>query len=551
MAEVCAAAHDLAHLGETRSAEKVRFFVTHPWTSRCDLDKNVQTAHLLKMVAQIRSLLLLTPRPAQGPTPLNGEPPMNTISRHARRHLSKSLSRRLNLMIALPLSAAAIATLVACGGGGGGTASSSNGTAVAMSTYITDAVSDDYSQVWVGVLKITAVDSTGAEVTLFSADTPQVYNLSSLDSVGQLMAAATIPSGTYRAVKVTLADDVSLVKVSDGSTVPAYFNGDGSTKTIRVEVEYNAAAENALVLDFDLQRFTTVVNASGKTIVQPVILKRAKGDLKDFIRNQAEVHGTVTAISGNSLTINDRRLGNGVVVTLATDGVVVDEATRSTVALSSITVGSRIEAKGVITSSTDTTTATVAATVIKVESSSSGSVSDDASNRARGEGTVVSYDAANKLLTLALAEASFLPSSQQVVVDLTNARYAHGTVADLTAGTVVTFKGALNTAASPTSDVLARVVDVEGAASSSSNSGNALSEVNGTITAVSGTTVTLNTSSGVITVNTSGALVKEGKASCLAVGGTLEAKGTLSGSTLTARVLEVSGGGCVDNRRHR
>ncbi|MEY2838000.1 MAG: hypothetical protein RJB60_299, partial [Pseudomonadota bacterium] len=131
---------------------------------------------------------------------------MNAISRHARRHLSKSLSRRLNLMIALPLSAAAIATLVACGGGGGGTASSSNGTAVAMSTYITDAVSDDYSQVWVGVLKITAVDSTGAEVTLFSADTPQVYNLSSLDSVGQLMAAATIPSGTYRAVKVTLAD---------------------------------------------------------------------------------------------------------------------------------------------------------------------------------------------------------------------------------------------------------------------------------------------------------------------------------------------------------
>jgi len=166
-------------------------------------------------------------------------------------------------------------------------------------------------------------------------------------------------------------------------------------------------------------------------------------------------------------------------------------------------------------------------------------------------GTVVSYDTANKLLTLALAEASFLPSSQQVVVDLTNARYAHGTVADLTAGTVVSFKGALNTAASPTSDVLARVVDVEGAASSSSNSGNALSEVNGTITAVSGTTVTLNTSSGVITVNTSGALVKEGKASCLAVGGTLEAKGTLSGSTLTARVLEVSGGGCVDNRRHR
>ena len=474
---------------------------------------------------------------------------MNAIARHTRRHLHARLSHRLTLAIALPLSAAALATLVACGGGGGGTASTGSAT-VAMNTYITDAVSDDYSQVWVGVLKITAVDSTGNEVTLFSADTAQIFNISSLDSVGQLLAAATIPTGTYRAVKVTLADDVSLVKVSDGSTVQAYFTGNGSTRTIRVDVEYNAAAENALVLDFDLQRFTTTVNASGQTLVQPVILKRGKGDLKNFIRNQAEVHGTVTAVSGNSITLNDRRLGNGVVLTLATDGVVVDEATRSTVSLSSITVGSRIEAKGVVTSSTDTTTATVAATVIKIESSSSGSVQDTDTNRARGEGTVVSYDSTSKLLTLALSEASFLPSSQQVVVDLSNARFAHGTAAQLTAGTYVTFKGALNTATSPTSDVIARVVDVEGAASSSSNAGNVLSEVNGTITAVSGTTVTLNTSSGVITVDTSGALVKQGRTSCLAVGATLEAKGSLSGSTLSARVLEVSGGGCVDNRRH-
>jgi Domain of unknown function (DUF4382)/Domain of unknown function (DUF5666) len=475
---------------------------------------------------------------------------MNAIARHTRRHLHARLSHRLTLAIALPLSAAALATLVACGGGGGSTASNASGT-VAMNTYITDAVSDDYSQVWVGVLKITAVDASGTEVTLFSADTAQIYNLSSLDSVGQLLAAATIPTGTYRAVKVTLADDVSLVKVSDGSTVQAHFTGDGSTKTIRVDVAYNAADENALVLDFDLQRFTTTVNASGQTIVQPVILKRAKGDLKNFIRNQAEVHGTVTAVNGNSITINDSRLGNGVVVTLATDGVVVDEATRTTVSLSNITVGSRIEAKGVLTSSTDTTTATVAATVIKIESSHSGSVPDTASNRARGEGTVVSYDSTSKLLTLSLSEASFLPASQQVVVDLSNARYAHGTAAQLTAGTYVTFKGALNTTASPTSDVLARVIDVEGAASASSNAGNVLSEVNGTITAISGTTVTLNTSSGVITVDTSGALVKEGRASCLAVGATLEAKGSLSGSTMTARVLEVSGGGCVDNRRHR
>ena len=137
-----------------------------------------------------------------------------------------------------------------------------------------------------GVLKITAVDSAGAEVTLFSSDTPVIHNLSSLDSVGQLMSAATIPAGTYRAVKVTLADEVSLVSRPDSNgdttTTAAYFTGNGSTKVIRVDVTYNAAAENALVLDFDLQRFTTTVNTSGQTIVQPFIFKRAKDDLKDL-----------------------------------------------------------------------------------------------------------------------------------------------------------------------------------------------------------------------------------------------------------------------------
>jgi enhancing lycopene biosynthesis protein 2 len=464
------------------------------------------------------------------------------------------MSRPLFQLIAWPLSAAALATLVACGGGGGSTASS-GGQQVAMSTYITDAVSDDYSQVWVGVLKITAIDTSGAEVTLFSSDTAQIYNLSSLDSVGQLMAQATIPAGTYRAVRVTLADQITLVD-NNGASVDAFFTGDGSTKTLRVEIEYNPAAENALVLDFDLARFTTSINASGQTIVSPIIVKRPKSDLRDFIRNQAEVHGTVVSVdaANNQVVVNDSRLGNGVAITLATDGVVVNESTRTTTTLASLSAGMRIEAKGTITSSTDTTTATVQASVIKIESSSAGSIADTLANRARGEGTVVSYDSANKLLTVALSEASFLPEDRNVVVDVNSARFAHGSTADLlVVGASVSFKGALNTAANATSDVIARVVDVEGASSdddSSSSSAN-VSEVEGTITAVSGTVVTVSTGSTTYTVETAGALIKEGRSSCLVTGATLEAKGTLSGTTLTARVLEVKGGGCVDNRRRR
>ncbi len=460
------------------------------------------------------------------------------------------MSRPLFQLIAWPLSAAALATLVACGGGGGSTASS-GGQQVAMSTYITDAVSDDYSQVWVGVLKITAIDTSGNEVTLFSSDTAQIYNLSSLDSVGQLMSQATIPAGTYRAVRVTLADEITLVKASDGSSVDAFFTGDGSTKTLRVEIEYNPAAENALVLDFDLARFTTSVNATGQTIVSPIIVKRPKSDLREFIRNQAEVHGTVVSVNTatNQVVVNDSRLGNGVVITLATDGVVVDETTRTTTTLASLTAGMRVEAKGIVVSSTDSTTATVQASVIKIEASN---IADTRANRARGEGTVVGYDSATQLLTVALNEASFLPDSRDVVVDVTNARFAHGSTADLlVVGAEVSFKGSLNTAASASSDVIARVVDVEGADSDddSSSSSSNVDEVEGTVTAVSGTTVTVSTGSTTYTVETAGALFREGRSSCLVVGATLEAKGALSGNVLTARVLEVKGGGCVDNRR--
>ena len=461
----------------------------------------------------------------------------------------KLTHRPLFQLIAWPLSAAALATLVACGGGGGSTASS-GGQQVAMSTYITDAVSDDYSQVWVGVLKITAIDTSGNEVTLFSSDTAQIYNLSSLDSVGQLMSQATIPAGTYRAVRVTLADEITLVD-NNGASVDAFFTGDGSTKTLRVEIEYNPAAENALVLDFDLARFTTSVNAGGQTIVSPIIVKRPKSDLRDFIRNQAEVHGTVVSVdtATNQVVVNDSRLGNGVVITLATDGVVVDETTRATTTLASLTAGMRIEAKGTVVSSTDSTTATVQASVIKIEASN---IADTRANRARGEGTVVSYDSANKLLTVALNEASFLPDDREVVVDVTNARFAHGSTADLlVAGAEVSFKGSLNTASSATSDVIARVVDVEGASSDddSSESQANVNEVEGTVTAVNGTVVTVSTGAGTKTVETAGALIREGRSSCLVVGATLEAKGTLSGTTLAARVLEIKGGGCVDNRR--
>ena len=141
----------------------------------------------------------------------------------------------------LALQAACVSALVAgCGGGGSTAPDLSSGAplqvqSVPLQTYITDNLATDYSKVWVSIEKITAVDGSGAEVTLFDATTsPAVVNLSSLASVGQFMSTVSIPVGVYSEVRVTLTNSVSLVSLDGSTTVAAKLAPTGSDFVVHV-----------------------------------------------------------------------------------------------------------------------------------------------------------------------------------------------------------------------------------------------------------------------------------------------------------------------------
>lgn len=456
------------------------------------------------------------------------------------------------------LSVVAAAALVACGGGGGGGGTSpgagTGGTAqaqsVAVQTFITDNLATDYSKVWVTIKKITAVDGSGTEVTLLDATaSPAVVNLSSLASIGQFMATVTIPAGIYTEVRVTLDNSVRLVSLDGATTTSAKFSSTAGDFIWHVRnVSIDASASGQIVLDFNLAKFT--YDAATGLVTPTVELPKPSDAFQKFVAQKAEVHGTVVSVdtTARTLKIDDARLGKGIVVTLAKDAVLIAEADGKVLALGDLKAGDRIEIKGTVTpGATSADPVTILATAIHVEPAASAPVL-----RASGEGKVTAV--AGPLVTVSLDEASFLPGSDSVVVDVSTAKFAHGKATDIVVGARIEFRGTVSgTGAS--AQVMAAVVDLDGAPSQAERDrdpGAGFALLEGAVTAIAadGTfTVTLPhaegpLAAGAYTVNAAGAVFREGRASCLAVGIKVEAAGTLSGTALAAKVLELSGAGC-------
>lgn len=461
---------------------------------------------------------------------------------------------RLNQSLILTLSAAALAVLAACGGGGDTDTTTPTATAssVTLQTYITDNLATEYSKVWVTIKKITATDSTGAVVTLLDATaTPVVVNLSSLADVGQFMSSVTLPAGLYTQVAVTLGNDVQLVSLDGATTVTGKFSaGTGDFVWSVRHLSLDTATTGQLVLDFNLARFT--YNAATGLVTPQVDVLSPTDAFRKFVRQQAHVHGTVQSVdtAAGTITVNDSRLGTGVVVSLATDAVISNEATGATLTLAQLAVGTRIGIKGTVTpGATTADPVTVSATVVHVESTTL---------RARGEGTISAIQ--GSLVTVKLTDANFLPGSDSVVIDVSEASFPHGLLSDLAVGVVVSFRGQVSGIGSA-AVITANTVDVRGAASSrarTAHPGHAYtgSGVRGTVDAVaadgsftftvasSGATTAV--AAGTYTVTTAGATYHDGTASCLVAGATVKVVGTLSGSTLAASVLDVHG--CAGQR---
>jgi hypothetical protein len=466
----------------------------------------------------------------------------------------RSISQPRASKIHLALQVACVAALVA-GCGGGGTAPGASGASpsqvqsVPLQTYITDNLATDYSKVWVSIEKITAVDGTGAEVTLLDATAaPAVVNLSSLAAVGQFMSTVDIPVGVYSEVRVTLANSVQLVSLDGSSTITGKLAPTGADFIIHVKgLSVDTSTNGQLVLDFNLARFT--YDASSGLVTPVVEVPKPSDAFGKFVAQQANVNGTVQSIdvANRILVVNDARLGNGVIVTLTTDAVVVDEASGATVSLATLAAGAHVEIQGMVTpGATTADPVTVVASVVHVEAAHP----PVAVLTVAGTGKVSAVN--GNLVTVALDEASFLPGANGIVVDVGSAKFAHGQLSDLAAGVTVAFRGSIS-GTSASAVVLATDIDVQGAPSQSDLQQNPEQR----FTAVNGAIATLNSDGtltvgvtradgpvvvpGLYTVDASHATYLKGNASCLAVGNVVQAVGSLVSTTMTAKYMNVAG----------
>jgi hypothetical protein len=454
-----------------------------------------------------------------------------------------------HLIIALTATAAAV--LAACGGGGATTTSgSAQVQSVTVQTYITDNLATEYSKVWVSIKKISVIDGSGAEVNLFDATAaPAVVNLSSLASVGQFMSTVAIPAGIYSEIHVTLANTVQLVSLDGATTTDAKFDASGTDFVWKVRnVSIDASSGGQIVLDFNLAKFS--YNATTGLVTPALDLPKPVDAFRKFVHQKAELHGTVQKVDAQAgtITMDDPRLGNGVVVTLAKDAVLLNEADGKILTLADITAGTRVEIRGTVTpGATTADPVTVLATVVHVEPAAA-----PTAPRVRGEGVVTAV--AGTLVTVTVNEANFLPGTNSVVVDVSAAKFAHGSAADIATGVKLEFGGTVSGTGNDAT-VKALMVDIEGAPSAderTKNPGAKFTGVNGAIGMLNsdGTvnvTVTRGDGPWVVpgtyVVNPANAVYIQGNATCLIVGNTVKAVGTLAGTTLTAKYIVIPGCG--------
>ena len=163
-----------------------------------------------------------------------------------------SLSSKLLLSGALT----ALALGLACSGGGSNVApQATTGTADVL---VTDAPSDNWDTVQVQVTQVILVSQGGGtQVVAFNG--ASTVNLVDLDSVGELLAAARVPVGTYDKVIIKVNTDPSTMSIIPEATGSALLPGQihvlGNgviTFTLSTPLVVSSTASNAVQVDFDL-----------------------------------------------------------------------------------------------------------------------------------------------------------------------------------------------------------------------------------------------------------------------------------------------------------
>lgn len=202
------------------------------------------------------------------------------------------------MLCSIGLSAALLGVFVLAGCGGGGSSSPATRNA---RLFITDNLNEDYDQVWVNIMQVSAVTPTG-KTTVFSDSKGKWIDVASLrDSGGNRFAfltAGAMPVDTT-ALEFTLDSRLILFPTGSGVGTNATFADPTpeSTKVVNVPLSGTISSDgnDDIVVDFDLSQWTEEAG-----VVTPVIVQHNEEGLEDPSRHEDEDYaGAIANLSGS------------------------------------------------------------------------------------------------------------------------------------------------------------------------------------------------------------------------------------------------------------
>ncbi len=425
----------------------------------------------------------------------------------------------------------AFASLIACGGSG--SSLTDDGT---VSLLVTDNLTQDYAEVWVNIHSVSATDNNGLTVVLYEDATGQTYNLSQLANIGALVDTQSITAGSYISFDIVMANDITLVD-PNGAVTNATFDQSGNPDynvSVNGSLQVEANQATTLALDFDLQQFT--YDATSNT-VNPVVVQKDPSTLHQTITT---LYGEVEAItSSNQFVLDPIGEGRNLNVTLHNNATVTNSATGEVL---SDTSGLAINTHVSVSGNYDASTLTITASDVQ-------SGSDASSLTHEIEGIIETVNGG--MLSINIHEANFMPSTNSISLDVSNAAFSHGALNQLALGQKIEIKGNWDgTAFTPA------VVEIEGYSGNRSddesddNYMDDYAEIEGEISAVDNNALTITVRereyvSGInvgdsVTIDSGNSWIKHGNSSCLAMGTVIEAKGPMTGNaTMSANTIEI------------
>ena len=439
--------------------------------------------------------------------------------------------RRTTLVLGATASAVG---LLACGGGGTSTEVSAPSAAPPVTAkrltalYLTDDFSAEHDAVWISVTRVTAVTPNG-EVALAIFSPAKLVNVPTLRRTGDLIATADVPADAT-AIRIHVGSTARL-QALDGSQRDVTLASSGGYLEARLEGWKSDSG--ALALDFDLPRFTLQGN-----ILTPVVRTAGASDFSGWDERFAEVKGTVTAVTANSVTLSSPAFGLRVYA-LDANTTYVSRRSATWVPV----VGERVEISAAVSGQG---AEALQFTARRIEDESDSAASD--SWKVKGLVTAVN----GSLVSVKVQGSEHLGVTGTTTFDTAQAGFSRGSLASLVPG--VRLEAYLSAVGAGWRAVL---VEVEGAAKSNqvASSSQTYAEVKGRVEDVAGNTVTLTTvyterfpnlaRGARLSIDLTSAYFKKGALSCVVTGNALEIKGHVDAAGTFRPVQVELEGGCA------